>query len=57
MSVPPEETILPDDAGDAYVAHATPDRGARRSRTIFFAAAIAAVIVAVAVIVVIAVVT
>jgi hypothetical protein len=57
MSIPPDEAIVPDEAGDAYVAHATPDRGIRRSRTLLFAGAIAAVIVAVAVIVVVAVVT
>jgi hypothetical protein len=31
-AVPPDEEILPDEAGDAYVAHATPDLGTARSR-------------------------
>ncbi|TML86266.1 MAG: hypothetical protein E6G08_12235 [Actinobacteria bacterium] len=28
----PDEDVLPDEAGDAYIAHATPDIGTARNR-------------------------
>jgi hypothetical protein len=30
--IPTEEEIVPDDAGDAYVAHSTPELGTARNR-------------------------
>jgi hypothetical protein len=32
----PDEEILPDEAGDAYIAHATPDIGTARNRRLLF---------------------
>jgi hypothetical protein len=54
--VPPDEEILPDEAGDAYVAHATPDLGTQRNRRLllFGVLPIVAVVVAVAIWIVVA---
>jgi hypothetical protein len=54
--IPPDEEILPDEAGDAYVAHATPDLGSERSRRLllFGVLPIVAVVVAVAIWIVVA---
>jgi hypothetical protein len=51
-----EEEILPDEAGDAYVAHATPDLGTERNRRLllFGVLPIVAVVVAVAIWIVVA---
>jgi hypothetical protein len=51
-----EEEIVPDDAGDAYVAHATPDIGTERNRRLllFGVLPIVAIVVAIAIWIVVA---
>lgn len=54
--IPPDEEVLPDEAGDAYLAHATPDIGTARNRRLllFGVLPIVAVVVAVAIWIVVA---
>ena len=54
--VPPDEEIVPDDAGDAYVAHATPDIGTARNRRLllFGVLPIVAIAVVIAIVIVLA---
>jgi hypothetical protein len=47
--VPSEEEIVPDDAGDAYVAHSTPDLGTERNRRLLLFGVLPIVAVAVAI--------
>lgn len=48
--VPPDEAILPDEAGDAYVAHSTPDLGTSRNvRALVLAVCIVGIAVAIGV--------
>jgi hypothetical protein len=55
--IPPDEEILPDEAGDAYVAHATPDIGTERNRRLVLFAVVPIVAIVVAVVIVIVVVS
>jgi hypothetical protein len=50
-SLPSDEEILPDEAGDAYVAHSTPDVGTARNRRLllFGVLPVVAVVVAIAI--------
>jgi hypothetical protein len=47
--VPSEEEIVPDDAGDAYVAHSTPDLGTERNRRLLLFGVLPIVAVALAI--------
>ena len=55
--IPPDEEIIPDEAGDAYVAHATPDIGTERNRRLllFGVVPIVAIAVIVAIVIVVSV--
>jgi len=54
--LPSDEEVLPDEAGDAYVAHSTPDLGTERNRRLllFGVLPIVAVVLAVAIWIVVA---
>jgi hypothetical protein len=49
--LPNDEEILPDEAGDAYVAHSTPELGTARNRrlVLFTVVPIVAIVVAIAI--------
>ena len=51
--IPPDEEIVPDEAGDAYVAHATPDIGTARNRRLLLFGVVPIVAIAVAIAIVI----
>jgi hypothetical protein len=53
--IPPEEELLPDEAGDAYVAHATPDLGTARNRRLLLVGVVPIVAIAVIIAIVIVV--
>ena len=44
-----DEEVLPDEAGDAYVAHSTPDIGSARNRRLLLSGVLPIVAVAVAI--------
>jgi hypothetical protein len=47
--LPSDEEIVPDEAGDAYVAHSTPDVGTERNRRLLLFGVLPIVAVAVAI--------
>jgi hypothetical protein len=51
--IPPDEEIVPDEAGDAYVAHATPDLGTERNRRLLLFGVVPIVAIAVVIAIVI----
>jgi len=54
-TLPSDEEVVPDEAGDAYVAHSTPDIGTERNRRLLLFGVLPIVVVVVAIVIWIAV--